>query len=89
VAFQGRETVNQFYTKTPVIVQEAMDKFATLTGRQYPPVRLQRRPDAERVIIIMGSGAETVDQTAAYLNAHGEKTGVVKSISIALSQSKT
>ena len=78
VAFQGRETVNQFYAKTPAIVQEAMDQFAALTGRQYHLFDYCGAPDAERVIIIMGSGAETAEQTAAYLNAHGEKTGVVK-----------
>ncbi len=78
VTFQGRETVNQFYDRTPAIVQAAMDQFAVLAGRQYHLFDYAGAPDADRVIVIIGSGAETAEQTAAYLNAHGQKTGVVK-----------
>jgi pyruvate-ferredoxin/flavodoxin oxidoreductase len=78
VYFQGRETVNPFYLKTPEIVQNAMDKFAELTGRQYHLFEYVGAPDAERVIVIMGSGAETVEETVSYLIEQGEKVGVVK-----------
>jgi pyruvate-ferredoxin/flavodoxin oxidoreductase len=77
VYFQGRETVTPYYQATPAIVQEAMDKFAGLTGRQYHLFDYAGAPDAERVMVIMGSGAETADETVIYLNAHGEKVGVV------------
>jgi pyruvate-ferredoxin/flavodoxin oxidoreductase len=77
VYFQGRETVNPFYAACPAIVQEAMDKFAGLTGRQYHLFDYAGAPDADRVIIIMGSGAETAEETALYLNAKGQKVGVV------------
>ncbi|MFR4417091.1 MAG: 2-oxoacid:acceptor oxidoreductase family protein [Akkermansia sp.] len=63
VYFQGRETVNRFYEATPAIVQNAMDKFAELTGRSYHLVDYTGAPDAERVIILMGSGAEAVEET--------------------------
>jgi pyruvate-ferredoxin/flavodoxin oxidoreductase len=78
VAFQGRETVNPYYAKTPAIVQDAMDQFAALTGRHYHLFDYNGAADAERVIILMGSGAETAEQTVAYLNTQGEKIGVVK-----------
>ncbi|TFH01769.1 MAG: pyruvate:ferredoxin (flavodoxin) oxidoreductase [Calditrichales bacterium] len=78
VYFQGRETVNLFYQACPEIVQEMMDKFAKLTGRQYKLFDYVGAPDAERVIVLMGSGAETVHETVEYLNARGEKVGVVK-----------
>jgi pyruvate-ferredoxin/flavodoxin oxidoreductase len=77
VYFQGRETVNPYYAATPAIVQEAMDKFAKLTGRQYQVYEYTGAPDADRVVIMMGSGAETSAETAKYLNAHGEKVGVL------------
>ncbi len=76
--FQGRETVNPFYAACPAIVQEAMDKFARLTGRQYKIYEYYGSPTAERVIVIMGSGAETVSETVDYLNGHGENVGVLK-----------
>ena len=63
VYFQGRETVNRFYDATPAIVQRYMDRFAGLTGRQYKLFDYYGDPDAERVIVLMGSGAETVQQT--------------------------
>jgi pyruvate-ferredoxin/flavodoxin oxidoreductase len=77
VYFQGRETVNPFYDRTPAAVQEAMDKFAAMTGRSYHLFDYEGAPDAERVIVMMGSGAETAEETAKYLNAKGEKVGVV------------
>ncbi len=77
VYFQGRETVNPFYAATPGIVQETMDKFAALTGRSYHLFDYAGAPDAERVIVIMGSGAETAEETAKYLNSQGEKVGVI------------
>ncbi len=77
VYFQARETVNPFYTVTPAIVQKAMDKFYGLTGRKYSLFYYVGAPDAERVIVVMGSGAETAYETAKFLNARGEKVGVV------------
>ncbi|MFZ6031052.1 MAG: pyruvate:ferredoxin (flavodoxin) oxidoreductase [Chloroflexota bacterium] len=77
VFFQARETVNPFYAATPAIVQKAMDKFASLTGRKYSLFWYDGAPDAERVIVVMGSGAETAYETAKYLNARGEKVGVL------------
>jgi pyruvate-ferredoxin/flavodoxin oxidoreductase len=78
VYFQARETVNPFYAKTPDIVQRAMDKFGQLTGRNYKLFEYHGAPDAEKVIILMGSGCETVHETVDYLNAQGEKLGVLK-----------
>ena len=77
VYFQGRETVNPFYAATPEIVQDAMDKFAKLTGRQYHNYEYYGAPDADRVVILMGSGAETSAETAKYLNGKGEKVAVL------------
>jgi len=78
VYFQGRETVNPFYINCPDIVQAQMDKFAKLTGRSYKLYEYHGAPDAERVIVIMGSGAEAVEETVSYLTAKEEKTGVLK-----------
>ncbi len=78
VYFQGRETVNKYYTVTPGIVQETMDKFAKLTGRQYHLFDYAGHPEAERVIIIMGSGGETAEETAKFLAEKGEKVGVLR-----------
>ncbi len=77
VYFQARETVNPYYQACPQIVQKNMDKFAALVGRQYHLFDYVGAPDAERVIVIMGSGAETASETAKYLYEHGEKVGVV------------
>ncbi|OIO70237.1 MAG: pyruvate:ferredoxin (flavodoxin) oxidoreductase [Zetaproteobacteria bacterium CG12_big_fil_rev_8_21_14_0_65_55_1124] len=77
VYFQGRESVNSFYAATPEIVQGCMDRFAKLTGRQYHLFDYHGAPDAEHVIIIMGSGAETVCETIDVLNANGAKFGVL------------
>ncbi|HEX7972764.1 MAG TPA: pyruvate:ferredoxin (flavodoxin) oxidoreductase [Anaerolineales bacterium] len=78
VYFQARETVNPFYQACPGIVQKMMDKFAQITGRQYHLFDYVGAPDAERVIVIMGSGAETVSETVEYLAQRGEKIGVIK-----------
>lgn len=78
VYFQGRETVNKYYAVTPKIVQEYMDKVAAVTGRQYHLFDYFGAPDADRVILIMGSGAETTEETINYLNQHGYKVGLVK-----------
>jgi len=77
VYFQARETVNPFYKKVPAIVQEAMNKFASLTQRQYQLVEYTGSTEAETVIVIMGSGAETANETALALTAAGEKVGVL------------
>jgi pyruvate-ferredoxin/flavodoxin oxidoreductase len=77
VYFQARETVNAYYQACPEMVQHAMDALAALTGRQYHLFEYAGAPDAERVIVIMGSGAETARTTARSLNEHGEKVGVV------------
>ena len=78
VYFQGRETVNKFYDATPAIVQAAMDKFATITGRQYKLFEYVGAADAEKVIIVMGSGSDTIHETVDYLNANGQKVGMLK-----------
>ncbi|MFB3904595.1 MAG: pyruvate:ferredoxin (flavodoxin) oxidoreductase [Acidobacteriota bacterium] len=78
VFFQSREACNPFYLACPDIVQKAMDKFAGLTGRQYHLFDYVGAPDAERVIVIMGSGAEVAHETVEYLLARGEKVGVLK-----------
>jgi pyruvate-ferredoxin/flavodoxin oxidoreductase len=77
VYFQARETVNPFYEKCADITQKAMDKFAKLTGRQYNLFNYVGAPDAERVIVIMASGAETAEETAKFLVNQGEKVGVI------------
>ncbi len=77
VYFQGRETVNRFYLACPAIVQKAMDKFGALTGRHYHLFDYAGAPDAERVIVVMASGAETAEETANVLNQAGEKVGVL------------
>ena len=78
VFFQIREAANPYYDATPEIVQEAMDKFAKITGRQYHLVDYVGAADADRVVVIMGSGADTTEQTVKYLVSKGEKIGVVK-----------
>ena len=78
VYFQARETVNSYYAECPDIVAHAMDKFARVTGRRYNLFDYAGAPDAERVIVIMGSGAEAVHETVDYLTERGEKVGVLK-----------
>ncbi len=77
VYFQGRETVNRFYDACPEIVARVMDKFATLTGRRYHLFDYFGAPDAERVIVMMGSGVPTVQECIGAMNAAGEKVGIV------------
>ncbi|HYO88365.1 MAG TPA: pyruvate:ferredoxin (flavodoxin) oxidoreductase [Candidatus Limnocylindrales bacterium] len=76
--FQSRETVNPYYDAAPDMIQQKMDELAARTGRAYQLYEYYGAPDAERVIVIMGSGIEPTMETVDYLNAHGEKTGVVK-----------
>src|SRR5207249_6972432 len=78
VYFQARESVNPYYQACPAIVQQTMDRFAALVGRQYHLFDYVGAPDAERVMVIMGSGAETAEETAKALNARGERVGVLK-----------
>jgi pyruvate-ferredoxin/flavodoxin oxidoreductase len=78
VYFQGRETVNKYYLAVLQIVQDTMDKLAKLVGRQYHLFDYVGPEDAEKVIVIMGSGADTVHETIEYLASKGEKVGVVK-----------
>jgi pyruvate-ferredoxin/flavodoxin oxidoreductase len=78
VYFQGRETVNPFYPACIGIVQEEMEKFAKMTGRKYGLVDYVGAKDAESVVVVMGSGADTVQETVENLVAKGEKVGVVK-----------
>ncbi|MDP3542617.1 MAG: pyruvate:ferredoxin (flavodoxin) oxidoreductase [Elusimicrobiota bacterium] len=78
VFFQSREAANSFYAAVPAIVQKTMDKLAKLTGRSYKVYEYHGAPDAERVAIVMGSGAETLHATVDALNASGAKVGVLK-----------
>ncbi|HEY4677424.1 MAG TPA: pyruvate:ferredoxin (flavodoxin) oxidoreductase [Candidatus Angelobacter sp.] len=78
VYFQAREAANSFYLAAPTIVQNAMDKFAALTGRQYKLFEYVGAPDAEQVLVLMGSGAEVAQEAVDHLNCHGAKFGVLK-----------
>ena len=78
VYFQARESVNPFYQAMPDIVQQTMDKFAELTGRQYRLFDYVGAEDAEQVILLMGSGAEAADETVESLLEAGEKVGIIK-----------
>ncbi|MEG1787817.1 MAG: pyruvate:ferredoxin (flavodoxin) oxidoreductase [Kiritimatiellia bacterium] len=78
VYFQGRETVNKYYEKVPGIVQANMDKLAKLTGRQYHLFDFVGAPDAEDVVVVMGSGCETVQEVVEERLAEGAKIGVIK-----------
>jgi pyruvate-ferredoxin/flavodoxin oxidoreductase len=78
VYFQMREAANPYYTATPGIVLEMMDKFAQVTGRHYNLFDYFGHPEAERVVVIMGSGGETAEETVKYLAQQGEKVGVVR-----------
>jgi pyruvate-ferredoxin/flavodoxin oxidoreductase len=78
VFFQSRERANPYYDAFPGIVQDAMDRFGELTGRRYTLFDYVGATDAERVIVLMGSGAETVHETVEHLVARGEKVGVLK-----------
>jgi pyruvate-ferredoxin/flavodoxin oxidoreductase len=76
--FQAREAGNPYYIELPRLVKEAMADFAARTGRAYKPFDYEGDPEADRVIVIMGSGGEAVAETVGWLNANGQKTGVVK-----------
>lgn len=78
VYFQARETVNPYYAACPEIVERLMEKLAGLTGRKYKPFDYHGASDAERVIVIMGSGGEAACETADFLNARGERVGVLQ-----------
>ena len=78
VFFQARETVNPYYQACSEITQTVMDEFAQLTGRQYKLFEYYGDRQAERIIVLMGSGCETVRETVDYLNQQGAKVGVVK-----------
>ena len=78
VFFAARETVNKYYLAVPGIVEKAMAKFKKLTGREYNLFDYVGPPDAERVVIIMGSGAETAEETVKFLSEKGEKVGAIK-----------
>ncbi|QOV22280.1 pyruvate:ferredoxin (flavodoxin) oxidoreductase [Anabaenopsis elenkinii] len=78
IYFQSREAANPYYNTTPAIVQRIMDEFGEITGRYYQIYEYHGAEDAQRVIILMGSGCETVHETVDYLNASGEKVGVLK-----------
>ncbi len=77
VYFTGRETVNKYYNVTPKIVQDTMDKFATITGRQYHLFDYYGSPDATDVVVMMASGCETVSATIDHLVSEGESVGLV------------
>jgi pyruvate-ferredoxin/flavodoxin oxidoreductase len=78
VYFQSRETVNRYYQETPAIVQRSMDRFARLIGRQYRLFDYVGAPDADRVAVMMGSGAEAMHEVVEHLTTRGEKVGLVK-----------
>jgi pyruvate-ferredoxin/flavodoxin oxidoreductase len=78
VYFQGREACNPFYARVPAIVEAAMDKFAGLTGRRYRLFDYFGAPDAEHVLVVMGSGAETARETVDYMTARGSAVGVLQ-----------
>lgn len=78
VFFAARETVNRYYLKTPAIVQKAMDRFAEIVGREYHLFDYVGAPDAERVAIMMGSGADAMHEVVEYLAQRGEKVGLIK-----------
>src|SRR5215207_2823386 len=78
VFFQSRERANSFYLKTPAIVEKTMERFAALTGRHYKLFEFFGDPNAERVLVMMGSGCETAEETVESLCKNGEKVGLLK-----------
>jgi pyruvate-ferredoxin/flavodoxin oxidoreductase len=78
VYFQGRETVNKYYLAAPKIVQQTMDKFAKVVGREYKLFDYVGAEDADKIIVIMGSGGDTAHETTEYLASKGEKVGLIK-----------
>ena len=78
VYFQARETANPFYAAVPAAVEDAMAALADRTGRRYHTVQYTGHPEADRVVVVMGSAAETVEETVAYLCGRGERVGVLQ-----------
>ncbi len=78
IYFQNRETANEYYNATPAIVQEMMDKVSALTGRKYNLFDYVGAPDAENIVVLMGSGADAVEETINKMNAEGHKVGMLK-----------
>lgn len=78
IFFQGREASNRFYEAIPEVVVEYMNKVSRLTGRSYRPFDYVGAPDAERIIVAMGSVCETIEETINHINAKGEKVGLIK-----------
>ncbi len=78
IYFQGREAANKYYEATPAIVEKVMKKVAKLTGRKYNLFDYVGAPDADRVIICMGSGCDAIEETVNYLNKHRQKVGLIK-----------
>ena len=78
IYFQNREAANKYYLATPAIVAKYMEKVSALTGRSYHLFDYVGAKDADKVIVLMGSGADAVEETVNYLTAKGEKVGVLK-----------
>ena len=78
IYFQGREASNKFYEAVPDIVNDYMVEISKITGREYKPFNYYGAPDAEKVIVAMGSVCEALEETVDYINARGGKVGVVK-----------
>ena len=78
IFFQNRERANLYYDKVPFIVEEKMRMVEKLTGRKYRLFDYVGHPEADRIVVAMGSGLDTLEQTVEYLNAHGEKVGLIK-----------
>jgi pyruvate-ferredoxin/flavodoxin oxidoreductase len=78
IYFQNREAANKYYDATPAIVEQVMQDFYKVFGRKYNLFDYAGAPDADRIIILMGSGCEATEETVNYLNARGEKVGVLK-----------
>ena len=78
IFFQNRERANLYYEKVPYIVEEKMRMVENLTGRKYRLFDYVGHPEADRIVVAMGSGLDTLEQTVDYLNAHGEKVGLIK-----------
>ena len=78
IFFQAKEASNPFYERVPDIVAEYMDEISKLTGREYKPFVYYGHPEAEHIIVAMGSVTETIEETIDYLMSKGEKVGVIK-----------
>jgi pyruvate-ferredoxin/flavodoxin oxidoreductase len=78
IFFQAREASNQYYLDVPDIVADYMEKISEVTGRTYKPFNYVGAPDAENIIVAMGSVTDTIEETIDYLNARGEKVGLIK-----------